>query len=107
MQNQESCGRRGACPRWFAGPVALALAIATTAGPAFADGCAMSDLSAKAQALVTEGQALEKRNPAKYKEAEAQIGKMMDEDSKPPNDQDSAKICADYDKMIQTLKSAQ
>ena len=106
MPGRDTCERRHAGFAWIAAPIVAILTLSGLVGPAFAKDCTTQEFGAKVQEFMAEGLALEKRNPAKYKELDPVLGKILDEDSKPPNDEDSAKICADYDKMIEMVKSA-
>ena len=106
MHGRDACKRNCAGSRWIAGLGSIVFVVCGLAGPAFAEDCSMKDLGAKVQELLVQGSALEKRNPAKYKELDPVLTKIMDEDSKPPNNENSAKICADYDKMIEMVKGA-
>jgi len=86
--------------------VVLATLVCALVRPAPAAACTMQEGALQSQEILKLMTDLEAKNPAKAKEVEAKVTPIMDEDSKPPNDSDSAKLCADGEKIIQMLKAA-
>ena len=106
MNGFDAWKRNSAGARWIVAPAAIVSIMYGLTGAASAEDCSMQALGVKVQELLAQGSALEKRNPAKYKELDPVLTKILNEDSQPPNDENSAKICADYDKMIEMVKAA-
>jgi len=86
--------------------VVLATVVSAVVTPAFAAICTMQEGALQSQEILKLMAALESKNPTKAKEVEAKVTPIMEEDSQPPNDSDSARLCADGDKIIEMLKAA-